>query len=321
MNNSSDKSDMKKLSILLPTYNEKENIYPVYNAIIKAIHKLEIEYEIIFIDDNSPDGSITIIKQLSISDPNVKYILMSRRFGDQKCLMAGIDYAIGDAVITMDSDLQHPPTYIPQMIEQWEKGHDIVIMKRRKEGHKNPLKKIAELMFYKILYVISGKQIIYRFAGFSLLDKKVIKAIRRFREKDPFLRGIIALAGFNRLEIPYVEEKREFGRTKYNILTMSKLATTGITSFSTTPLYLSIYIGLICVFGSFLYALYVLYYVNINDISVPGWASTILVIIFLGGIQLLTIGILGIYIAKIFLETKGRPNYIVEELGRIDSQL
>ncbi len=304
---------MTKLSIILPTYNEKENVHRIYKVIKEVITPLKLDYEIIYVDDNSPDGTINSVKQLRESDSNVKYILMSSRFGDQKCLMAGLDYASGDAVITMDSDLEHPPSYIPQMISEWENGAEIVIMKREKSGQTNFFKKWTEIMFYKLLYKISGKQIIYRFAGFALMDKKVVKTLRRFQEKDPFLRGLVSLVGYNRIELYYDDDKRVAGETKYNISNMIKLGLTGITSFSNTPLYFSFYLGTAIVCLSIFYSIIVLFEVLITGSAVPGWASTTLMITFFGGVQLLSIGLLGIYISKIFIETKNRPNYIIRE--------
>lgn len=309
---------MKKLSIILPTYNERENVHRIYKAIKEVIIPLKLKYEIIYVDDNSPDGTINLVKQLRESDPSVKYILMSCRFGDQKCLMAGLDYANGDAVITMDADLQHPPRYIPQMVLAWEKGAEIVIMKREEAGHTNFFKKWTEILFYKLLNKISGKLIIYRFAGFALMDKKVVKTLRRFREEDPFFRGLISLVGFNRTELYYKEEKRLSGKTQYSFINMVKLGLTGITSFSATPLYISFYMGLFAVFFSMLYAIYIFYYLFASKTVVPEWTSTILIIIFLGGIQLLSIGILGIYLSKVFVESKKRPNYIVQEFSGFD---
>ena len=304
---------MKKLSIILPTYNEKENVHKIYEAIKEVITPLKLNYEIIYVDDNSPDGTIEIVKQLRESDPNVKYILMSRRFGDQKCLMAGLAHANGDAVITMDADLEHPPRYIPQMISAWEDGAEIVVMKRSQKDYSNIFKKWSEILFYKFLGIISSSQIIYRFAGFALMDKKVVKALRKFQENDPFLRGLITLVGFKRTELFYDEDKRIAGKTKYSILNMIKLGVSGITSFSNIPLYLSFYLGLAIVFLSLLYSILIFYEVLMIGLVIPGWVSTILIVIFFGGVQLLSVGLLGIYISKIFIETKRRPNYIIHE--------
>ena len=304
---------MIKISIILPTYNESENVLRVYNAIKEVTVPLKLKYEIIYVDDNSPDDTINIVKQLRESDPNVKYILMSDRFGDQECLMAGLAHANGDAVITMDADLEHPPRYIPQMISAWEDGAEIVVMKRSQKDYSSIFKKWSEILFYKFLGIISSGKIIYRFAGFALMDKKVVKALGKFQENDPFLRGLITLVGFKRTELYYKEDERIAGKTKYSISNMIRLGLTGITSFSNAPLYLSFYLGTAIVLLSLLYSMIVLYEVLVIGLIIPGWASTILLITFFGGVQLFSIGLLGIYISKIFLETKRRPNYIIRE--------
>ena len=306
-------TEHKKLSIILPTYNEKENVAEMYSRLKNIIDQLNINYEIIFVDDNSPDGTIEIIKRLRKKDENVKYILMLRRFGDQISLMAGLDYASGDIVITMDSDLQHPPKYIHQMIKKWKEGFDVVIMKREEEGHKNFFKKWTEIIFYKLLDKLSQTPIYYRFSGFALMDKKAVNALRQFRERAPFVRGLIALVGFNPTEIYYKEEERTFGRSKYSFCNMLKLAIKGITSFSNTPLYFSIYLGLIAVFISLIYAIYVIIEKLFFHGGAPDWVSLIIIVIFLGGVNLISIGVLGVYIGKIFIESRKRPNYLIAE--------
>jgi polyisoprenyl-phosphate glycosyltransferase len=311
---------MKKLSIILPTYNESENIFRIYDAIISEITPLKIEYEIIYIDDNSPDGTINIVKELRNNDTNVKYIRMSNRFGDQKCLMAGLEHAIGDVVITMDADLEHPPKYIPTMISEWENGADIVVMKRENTAHNNLFKKWSEIIFYKLLVIISGKQLIYRFSGFALMDNKVVRSLREYKEKDPFLRGLISVVGFNRSELYYTEDKRIAGKTKYLLLDMVRLGFTGITSFSNVPLYFSFYLGIVILVLSLLYSTIILYEALINELVVSGWASIILMVIFFGGVQLISIGLLSIYVSKIFIETKNRPNYIIAESEGINEK-
>lgn len=302
-----------KLSVILPTYNERENVFEVYNQIVKNIRPLNLDYEIIFVDDDSPDETIATVKSLRDQDTNVKYLLMSRRFGDQVSLMAGLDYASGDIVIIMDSDLQHPPRYIPRMINKWQEGSDIVIMQRETEGHHSLFKKWTEILFYKILGKLSKTPIFYRFSGFALMDRKVVKALRRYKERDPFLRGLVGLVGFSKSELYYKEDERQFGQSKYYLFDLLKLAITGITSFSDAPLYLSFYFGLSAVFVSFCYAAYILFETLFTENSIQGWASTILVVIFIGGVQLISIGILGIFLSKVFVETKRRPKYILAE--------
>lgn len=306
----------KKISVILPTLNEFENVKPMYDALMIQLKNLDFLYEIIFIDDNSQDRTIDQIKGLSRMDKNVKYLHMSKRFGDQVCLMAGLDYVTGDLVIIMDSDLQHPPKYIPQMVSEWIKGADVVVMQREKEGHTNWMKKIFEILFYKFLNFISDQNIIFRFSGFSLFDKKVVQSLRKYKEFEPFLRGLISLVGYNHSVLSYNEDVRKNGKTKYGFIEQANLALVGITSFSNKLLYSSLYVGLLSVLCSFVYAMYIiLNKLFFDSIIVDGWSSIILLIIFFGGVQLISIGILGIYVGKNFIETKKRPRYIINEEG------
>ncbi|MCP4403814.1 MAG: glycosyltransferase family 2 protein [bacterium] len=303
------------ISIILPTYNERVAVPEMYARLKAVLEKLSAQYEIIFVDDNSPDGTIDAIKELRRTDQNVKFLLMSHRVGEQISIMAGLEHANGDAVVTMDSDLEHPPEYIPQMLEKWNEGFDVVIMKRKEKSYDSFFKKWTEIVFYRLLRAISKTPIHYRFSGFALMGTRVVRALRTYHEHDPFIRGLIALVGFKQTEIFYTEGKREVGESKYQLLDMLKLATTGITSFSEMPLYFSLYTGLSVMSISFLYAVWVLYETIFLGSPVRGWPSTMLMILFLGGVQLISIGLLGIYISKIFLETKKRPNYILAEAG------
>ena len=309
-------NDKNKISVVLPTLNEFDNINPMYDALMIEFKALDLDYEIIFVDDDSSDGTIDRIRKLSSLDPNVKYLLMSKRFGAQVCLMAGLDYASGDAVIVMDSDLQHPPKYIPEMILRWRKGVDVVIMQRESAGHSSWYKKVMEVLFYKVLNWISDVNIYFRFSGFSLLDKKVVSSINNFQEHEPFLRGIISLVGYQHEIINYAEDLRKAGKTKYGLIRQISLAINGITSFSNRPLLLSLYGGIIAVMITFIYAAFILINKMLySDTVIEGWTSVVLLVIFFGGIQLITVGILGIYVGKNFIESKRRPRYIVNEFG------
>ena len=217
-----------------------------------------MDYEIIFVDDDSPDGTIDIVKQLHSSDSNVKYILMSNRFGEQKCLMAGLDYADGDAIITMDADLEHPPNYILQMVSEWENGSEIVVMKRSTTSHNKLFKKWTEKLFYKLLNKISDQKVIYRFSGFALMDKKVVKTLRRYKENDPFLRGLISLVGFRRTELFYNEDKRVAGEAKYFILNMIRLGISGITSSKYPSIYFFLFGSLNCLLFTIVFCVHIL---------------------------------------------------------------
>jgi glycosyltransferase involved in cell wall biosynthesis len=310
-----------KISVVMPTLNEVENLAEVYRRVKKAIVSTELDYEIIFVDDNSMDGSIELLKRLHHDDPKVKYIIMSRRFGDQSCMMAGLKSATGDAVVTMDSDLQHPPEDLPRMIEQWQKGTQIIIMTREIEGHNSWFKKCTEILFYKTMNLLSSTPIIYRFAGYSLFDRKVVNALNLHGENDPFLRGLIPLVGFSQVLLNYREATRTHGSTKYGLRQMFRLAISGITTFSLKPLYFSFYLGGSAIIISLTFMIYVMIsYFFSKSVIPPGWASTILIVIFLGGTQLLSLGIIGIYIGKIFMQVKNRPNYIIAQSGGIHDE-
>jgi dolichol-phosphate mannosyltransferase len=207
------------------------------------------------------------------------------------------------------------------MIDKWREGYDIVIMKREEEGHNNFIKKWTEILFYKFLKKISKTNLYYRFAGFALMDKRVVENLRNFKESDPFVRGLISLVGFNHTELYYKEEERSVGSSKYRIIDMVRLAITGITSFSEMPLYLSFYMGIIVISFSFLYIVKILVQaLFFEPVAIQGWLSTIIIVVFLGGVQLISIGLLGIYISKIFIETKKRPNYIIAESSGVNDE-
>ncbi len=315
------KLKMKTVSIVLPTLNEAENIPVISGELRHHIEEAGYNWEIIFVDDNSQDGSMEIFQQLHNEDQRIKCIVMSRRFGDQLCLMAGLEASTGDAVITMDSDLQHPPSCVPSMIEAWEEGAEIVIMIRRTAGHKSLFKKITEVLFYKILSLLSDSPIIHRFAGFALMDRRAVNAVQEHREFEPFLRGLIPLVGFRRQEMLYDEDPRRFGDTKYDFIKMWRLAISGLTSFSVKPLYFSIYFGGTVVVFAAGYALYLLLrYVFLDVVTEPGWASSVIITLFMGGTQLFCIGLLGIYISKVFLEVKRRPRFTVSEQAIVESR-
>lgn len=302
-----------KLSVVMPAYREAPNIEPMYQALLEQVKKLGIDYEFLFVDDCSPDNTLEKLRQLHQLDPKVRYLSLAANSGEQKSLVAGLSHATGDAVITMDSDLQHPPECIPIMVEHWRNGHKIVIMKRKEAGHSSPLKKTLEILFYKLLILCSDTPIFFRFSGFCLMDRMAVDAINRYQDADPFLRGVIANIGFKPIEVEYSEHERLRGQSNYNLLKLIKLAVTGFTSFSAFPLYLALYLGLSAVAAAFLYLLFAMIYYFVNGNNVPGWMSIIGTVIFLGGVQLVCTGILGVYISKIFIQTKNRPLYILKE--------
>ena len=310
MNNNTKK---KIISVILPILNEEQVILDFINELVKIIKKENFKYEILAIDDNSVDNTFEILKKLNSKNKNIKIIQMSKRFGDQSCIMAGFKYCKGDCAIVMDSDFQHPPKYLPKMIQSWLEGNQTILMIRKEQGHDNFFKKYSEIYFYKFLSFLSNTTIYNRFSGFCLIDRKVIEALNNHLESSPFVRGLISSLGFKIKTLKYVESVRLRGETKYNLSKMFNLAMDGIFNFSYKPLYLSLYIGLIIVFSTFLYGLIILTQYFFFELKTDGWASLMLAIIFFGGCQLIFIGIQGIYISRIFQQVKKRPNYIIKD--------
>ena len=305
---------MKKIDIIVPCYNESENIIPLYEAIKGVFSKKlpEYSYSLIYVNDGSTDNSLQVLKKLSSEDENVKYISFSRNFGHQLAVKAGLDHAFGDAVISMDCDLQHPPALLPELIQKWEEGNQVVATLRTYSAEISKKKQQTSQQFYKILNLLSDIEIKEGSADFRLLDQVVVKVIRSMNENEPFLRGIVPWVGFQQVYLPYTAQARFAGQTKYTMKKMLHLALVGVTAFSVKPLYFAVFLGF---FFSFLSVLYIPYVILsfINGSEISGWASLIMTIVFFGGLQLIILGIIGIYIGKIFKQTKERPSYIIQE--------
>jgi dolichol-phosphate mannosyltransferase len=303
-----------EISIVIPTYCEEGNIFELYEQLQRELSKSEIHsFEIIYVNDGSNDNSLEKIKELAIRDERVKYIHFSRNFGHQNALRAGLDFAKGDAVISMDADLQHPPELIPTLIAFWRAGNKVVYTKRKDKNDLSFFKKLTSKMFYKLVNYLSETKLEEGTADFRLLDRSVVEALKNFNENNLFYRGIIPGLGFRQHGIDYIPNERFSGNTKYTFSKMVRFALTGITSSSAKPLYFSIYLGAFLALCSFFYALYAIYVSLFTTEAVAGWTSTIASILFIGGIQLMMLGIVGIYLGKLFSESKKRPNYIIEE--------
>ena len=303
-----------EISVIIPVYNEEENIIPLCDEITKHLPE---KHEIIFVDDGSKDNTFLEIQKQYLLNKNIKCLCLSRNFGHQNALMAGLQFATGDFIITMDGDLQHPPELIPVMINNLQNGNDIVITSRNKTQNINPLKKIYSSAFYRIINLISDTRIEPNVSDFRAFNKKVLNSILLFKERELFLRGIFSWIGFKTITLPFDAPKRHFGKTKYSFTKMMRLALRGITAFSFKPLRLALIIGSIISLLAFGFAVFafISYY---KGNTVPGWASTIIAIMFLGGTQLLATGLLGEYIASLFVETKNRPLYLVNKKINID---
>lgn len=300
------------ISVIIPAYNEAGNIKKIAERVSDQLRDTE-SYEIIFIDDGSEDLTLEEIKKVEQSDASVKFISFSRNFGHQKALKAGLDHAHGDCVISMDADLQHPPELLNKLIEEWKRGFDIVYTIRKDQNNTGFLKKTASSLFYKVINKISDVDIPLGAADFRLLDRKVVNELRKFNENWLFIRGIVSWLGFKQTGIEYTAKDRQFGKSKYSLKKMVSFALQGITSFSIVPLRISVIAGLFISLVSFLYTIYALLDKFIFKTVVPGWTSILISVLFLGGIQLIFLGVIGEYLGKMFIETKNRPNYVIKE--------
>lgn len=303
---------MKKVSIIIPAYNEEDNLNAIFEKLREVFAGLpQYKYEIIFVNDGSRDKTQARLEELASQFSEVRYIEFSKNFGHQPAVKAGLDYATGDAVISMDSDLQHPPQLIPELLKQWEKGFDIVYTIREYPRQISYFKKITSSLFYKILNRVSDIEIEKGDSDFRLIDQSVLKVVRDWKEDNLFLRGVFRWIGYRQIGIKYTANERFTGESKYTLDKMVKFAVTGVTSFSVKPLHLAIYLGFIFTFLSIL-----LFVINVIrafylEAEVSGWASLILTVVFFGGMQMTILGIIGLYIGKVFTQVKDRPNYII----------
>ena len=301
------------LSIVIPSFNEAENIPLVVDEVSKVI-PAGFDYELLFVDDGSNDSSPLVLKKLAGENARVKFLFLSRNFGHQHALKAGLDYAKGDAVICMDGDLQHPPAIIPVMIEKWWKeSYDVVYTIRKEDKELSFLKRKTSALFYRLMNAFTDIELKQGAADFRLIDRKLVEEIKRMNDPFLFIRGLIPWMGFKQFELEYQPGKRLHGVTKYTFRKMFRFAINGITSFSIKPLRFAVFMGFFISLLSFIYGVYAIAIFWFDDRAISGWASMITSVVFLGGLQLIILGIIGEYIGKIYVQLKNRPTYIVKE--------
>ena len=306
-----------RVSVIIPVFNEDENIEPLVDA-LKKVLPAEIDHELIFVNDGSTDRSIYILRSLSREDRAIRYISFSRNFGHQAALRAGLEAATGDCIVMMDGDFQHPPSFVPALIAEYEKGFDIVATKRLPAEPGSPgsvplAKRLTSRLFYALANALSDTKIEPGSADFRLLSRRARDSLLSMKEQNLFLRGALPWTGLPSTEITYTPERRRSGESKYTLSKMFSLALDGITSFSVKPLRLTSIAGLFISGAGFAYALYALIIRLATDRTVEGWTSILISVLIIGGIQLLSLGIIGEYLGKLFMEAKGRPHYIVVE--------
>ncbi len=304
---------MKKINIVFPIYNEEENIIKLFESIL-SLNIQNYQFEYIFVDDGSTDQSLSKIKELSKKYDSIKYLSFSKNFGHQIALTAGLNYSDGDAIIMMDCDLQHPYKEIPNMIAKFESNYDVVQMVKLNQGKRNTFIKLYSFFFYYLFRKFSNINLSNNVSDFRLISKKVNSQLSNINEKERFIRGLVQWVGFNYTEIGYVPNERIYGKSKYNLFKLLKLASFGIFAFTTIPLKLSLYFGITLSIFSFLYGLFAITKKLFYSQNIPiGYTDLIVFITFIGGIQLISIGLIGLYVSKIYDQVRDRPLYIIKE--------
>jgi polyisoprenyl-phosphate glycosyltransferase len=307
---------MVELSIVIPVFNEESNVEVLYQRLKEALRASgEVEY--IFINDGSQDQTLIKVKELRERDPEVKYLSFSRNFGHQVAVTAGLDVAKGEAVVIIDADLQDPPEVIPQLVQKFKEGFDVVYAVRSKRKGEGFFKTVTAKLFYRLLRFLTGFSIPVDVGDFRLMSRRAVRVFNNLRERHRYVRGMVSWLGFRQAGVEYVREERFSGETKYSLGKMIRLALDGITSFSNVPLQVAGHLGFWISGIALIYILYILGMKIFTDKPIIGWASTMTAIFFFGGVQLMTLGIIGEYIGRISDEVKRRPIYIVEEEGGI----
>lgn len=301
----------KLLSIIVPVFNEEEVLPEFHRRLTNMLTTLPVKSEVVYINDGSKDNTLDIMQDLRDKDSNVAVVDLSRNFGKEVALSAGLDYASGDAVIVIDADLQDPPELISEMVTYWQQGYDVVYARRKSREGETFMKRATAKAFYRLMQQ-SGRVSIPQDTGdFRLLSRKAVDALKMFREQHRFMKGLFSSIGFKQIPIEYNRDPRFAGKTKFNYWKLWNFALEGITSFTITPLKIASYTGIMIAFLAFLYGIFVIYKKIMFGDPVQGYASLMVVILFLGGIELIALGIIGEYIGRIFNETKQRPLYFI----------
>ena len=307
---------MKLISIAVPVFNEQDNIDIFYEEVCRHMENQPYDFELIFVDDGSSDATPLILDRLTQQDCRVRALILARNFGHQVALTCGMDHAEGDAVVTMDGDMQHPPELLPVLLAKWEEGYEVVKTVRVSTEGVSLFKKFTSALFYKLINAMSNVHITEGGSDFRLLDKKVIESFRRFKERARFIRGMVDAIGYRQTLLEFTAPPRFAGQSKYSVRRMLHFALDGITAYSKMPLRFAFYFGVLFSLISFILTLHVVFIKLFTEEAVPGWATISASILFLGGLQLLGIGIVGEYVGRIFEEVKQRPLYLVRaELG------
>jgi glycosyltransferase involved in cell wall biosynthesis len=303
----------EKISVVAPAYNESENIELFYTTMRDVLDSVTTDWEIICVNDGSKDDTLHKLLQLHHHDRRVKVVNLSRNFGKELALTAGLDYATGDAIVPIDTDLQDPPELIVDMVKLWKEGNDVVYATRTRRDGESHIKKVTASMFYRLIEKISHVDIPRDTGDYRLIDRRVLDDLKRLRETHRFMKGLFSWVGYKQVSLPYNRKPRHAGTTTFNYWKLWNFAIEGITSFSIAPLQIAMYLGFFASAFAFIYTIIIIGKTLLFGTDVPGYPSLMVTILFFGGVQLISIGILGEYIGRIYNEVKQRPLYIVEE--------
>jgi polyisoprenyl-phosphate glycosyltransferase len=298
-------------SIVIPVYNEQETLSALYDRLVSLLERLDGSSEVVLVDDGSRDESFTRMMEMSARDSRFKVLQFSRNFGHQAAITAGLDFAMGKAVVVMDADLQDPPEVVLAMAERWREGFEVVYAVRRERRGENRFKRVTAAAFYRLLRRLSDVDIPADVGDFRLVDRKALEAYKTMRENDRFVRGMFSWVGFKQIGVPYDRAERIAGKTKFPFQKMMRFAVDGIVSFSSAPLRLALTLGFVVSAASFLYGFVAILLKATGAFTVPGWTSVIFVTSLLGGVQLMVLGVVGEYVGRTYEEAKNRPLYIV----------
>lgn len=311
---------MKTVTLLIPCYNEEESIPYMRDALVKLMNdNTRYQWEVLFINDGSRDRTLSLLEHLHQQDKRFCYVSLSRNFGKEAALLAGFDHARGDAVIIMDADLQHPPQVIPQMLAAWEEGYDDVYGKRLSRGRESWLRRKLSMSYYRLLQRMAHVDILPNVGDFRLLDRRCIEVLKQLRETERYTKGLYCWIGFNKKEVPFETQDRVAGKSTWSYRQLTGLAIDGIMSFTTAPLRISAFLGIVVSIAAFLYMCVVLAKTLLWGEPVAGYPTIVVLVLFLGGVQLISLGIVGEYLGKTFMEVKNRPVYVVDKIALSDN--
>lgn len=306
-------NEKKLVTILVPAYNEQDVLYMLYERLSNIMNSLtNYDFEVLLVNDGSKDDTLKIMKDLRAKDQRICYLNLSRNYGKETAMIAGLDYSKGDCVIIIDADLQDPPELIPEMLKYWEEGYDDVYAKRKSRKGESFLKKFTSKMYYKMLQSVTNIEIQKDTGDFRLLDRRCVEALKSIRESQRYTKGLFSWIGYNKKEILFDRDPRAAGQTKWNYGKLINLSIDGLTSFTTAPLRWAAVIGILVSLAGFIYMIAIIIKTLVYGIDVPGYSSTMVVILFLGGIQLIFLGVIGEYLGRTFNESKGRPIYFID---------